>query len=110
MPNHTYEMRKLYFQQSQYSAEKQDDKYNKSPLFQWPDNGYFKSLKPDIELLQTALQSEDSCKQQTISEKIFGNEIKQQYSSLKHITNLLRERSQLHEKHIKEINSRDMQV
>ena len=110
MPNHTYEMRKLYLQQNQYSAENQNDKDNKLSLFQWPANGYFKSLKPDIELFQTALQPENNYKQQTVSEKIFGNEIKQQYCSLKHIANLLRERSQLHEKHIKEINSRDMDV
>ena len=110
MPNHTDEMRNSYFQKSQYSAEKQDDTYHKLPLFQWPANGYFKGLRTDIELFQTALQPEKSYTQQTVSEKIFGNDIKQQYCSLKHVANLLRERSILHEKHIKEINSRDMEA
>lgn len=110
MPTHTYEMGKLYFEQSQYSASKHDDKYSKLPLFQWPSNGYFRGLKPDAELFQTALRPEKKYERQAVSEQIFGNEIKQQYCGLKHISNLLRERSALHEKHMQEINSRDMDV
>ena len=110
MPNHTYEMRELYFQQSQYSAEKQDGKNNKIPLFQWPANGYFKRFTPDVELLQKTLQPQKGYFQQTVSEQIFGNEMTQHYHGLKHIANLLRERCELHKKHIGEINSRDMDV
>ena len=53
MPNKTYELRNLYFQQSQYSAEPAKPDY---PLFlQWPDKGYFEKFKPDADLLQKAL-------------------------------------------------------
>ena len=53
MPNKTYELRKLYFEQSQYSAKKVEPDYQ--PLLQWPENGYFEKFKLDAKLLQKAL-------------------------------------------------------
>jgi hypothetical protein len=108
MPNKTYEMRNLYFQQSMYSAEPvEPDK----PLFlQWPSNGYFERLQPDADLLQKALNPEINYKDKTVSEQIFGNEIKQQYISLKHMANLFFERCKLNKQHLQDIDHRHMQI
>ena len=53
MPNKTYELRKLYFEQSQYSAKQAKPDY--PPLLQWPANGYFEKFKLDAGLLQKAI-------------------------------------------------------
>ena len=108
MPNKTYELRNLYFQQSQYSVEPvESDK----PLFlQWPSNGYFERLQPDADLLQKALNPETEHKDKTVSEQIFGNEIKQQYISLKHMANLFFERCKLNKQHLQDIDHRHMQI
>ena len=53
MPNKTYELRKLYFEQSQYCSKQKEPKY--PPLLQWPEKGYFEKFKLDSELLQKAL-------------------------------------------------------
>ena len=108
MPNKTYELRNLYFQQSQYSVEPvEPDK----PLFlQWPSKGYFERLQPDADLLQKALNPETDCKNKTVSEQIFGNEIKQQYIGLKHMANLFYERCRLHNQHIEDIDHRHLEI
>jgi hypothetical protein len=101
-------MRNLYFQQSQYSVEPvESDK----PLFlQWPSNGYFERLQPDADLLQKALNPETEHKDKTVSEQIFGNEIKQQYISLKHMANLFYERCKLNKQHIQDIDHRHLEI
>ncbi len=108
MPNKTYELRNLYFQQSQYPVEPvESDK----PLFlQWPSNGYFERLQPDADLLQRALNPEIDYKNKTVSEQIFGNEIKQQYISLKHAANLFYERCKLNKQHIQDIDQRHLEI
>ncbi|MFC1675938.1 hypothetical protein ACFL3G_02605 [Planctomycetota bacterium] len=110
MPNKTYEIRNLYFQQSQYSAKKDDKKYDHSSLLQWPSNGYFEKLKPDADLLHKVLWSENNYKGQTVSEQIFGSQIKQQSTSLKHIANLFYERCQLHKNHIRDIDHSHIKI
>ena len=104
MPNKTYEMRKLYFEQSQYSAKPAKPDY--PPLLQWPEKGYFEKLKPDADLLQRALKPDENIEERSISEQIFGNDIKQQYIDLKHVANLFYERCRLHKNHISEIDRR----
>jgi hypothetical protein len=71
MPNKTYELRNLYFQQSQYSAEQAKPDY---PLFlQWPDKGYFEKFKPDADLLQKALSPLEKSITNSIADQVFGN-------------------------------------
>jgi hypothetical protein len=108
MPNKTYELRNLYFQQNQYSVEPVESDI---PLFlQWPPNSYFERLQPDADLLQRALNPETDYKDKTVSEQIFGNEIKQQYISLKHMANLFYERCRLHKQHIQDIDHRHIEI
>jgi len=88
----TYEQKDLYLPQSPYAAHIDTDKYEHSPLLQWPANGYFERLKPDAELLQSALLPRYHLKKTTLSEQVFGNELKNQQLDLKHAANLFGER------------------
>ena len=107
MPNKTYELRNLYFQQSHYPAKQAEPDY---PLFlQWPSNGYFERFKPDADLLQKAL-SPVKRSAYTIADQVFGNQKQQEYTSLRHSTNLLHERAELHEQHIHDIDHRHLQI
>ena len=108
MPNKTYELRKLYFEQNQYSAEPAKPEY--PLLLQWPEKGYFNKLKPDAELLQRALKPEKNIEEKTVSEQIFGNEIKQQSIDLYHTANLFYERCRLHRNHTAEIDRRHIEI
>lgn len=108
MPNRTYELRNLYFQQSSYKNEK--PKYSVPSLMQWPENEYFSSLKQDTELMDNALMPEDTYSTGSISQQVFGNHVKQQYLSLKHAGNLFYERCRLHDRHIKDINHRHLEI
>src|SRR4030042_4641792 len=53
MPNKLYEIRNLYFQQSQYSVKEAKPEY--PLLLRWPENEYLNQFKPDAKLLQKAL-------------------------------------------------------
>jgi len=108
IPNKTYELRKLYFQQSKYCSQPVMPEY--PLLLKWPEKGYFEKLKPDAVLLQKALKSEKSYEEKSISEQIFGNDIKQQSIDLEHIANLFYERCRLHKSHIAEINRRHIEI
>jgi len=108
VPNKTYELRNLYFLQNPYSASQADVSY--SLFLKWLENGYFKKLKPDAELLQEVLRPDSDYKGKNISEQIFGNEIKQQYVGLKHTANLFYERCKLHKQHIQDIDRRHIDV
>ena len=110
MPNKTYEIRNLYFQQSRYAAESQEPQYEQPALLQWPPKGYFNKLKPDAALLQQALLPFDQAKAGTLVERVFGNELKQQNINLKHSANLFYERCQLHKQHIQDIDDRHLKV
>jgi hypothetical protein len=46
----------------------------------------------------------------TISDQIFGNEMKQQHFGLKHLANLLYERCMLHKRHVDDIRHRHLQI
>ncbi|MFC1633952.1 hypothetical protein ACFL5Z_03855 [Planctomycetota bacterium] len=107
MPNKTYELRNLYFQQSQYAVKQAKPDY--PPLLQWPANSSFEKFKPDADLLQKALspRKETAC---SIADQVFGNQKQQEYTSLQHLTNLLHERAKLHKQHIKEIDRRHIDI
>jgi len=108
MPNKTYEMRNLYLQQSQYSAEQTKPDY---PLFlQWPDKGYFEKFKPDANLLQKALSPLEKSVTNSIADQVFGNLKELEYLDLKHSANLFYERCRLHDQHIKEIDRRHIEI
>jgi hypothetical protein len=107
MPNKTYELRNLYFQQSQYSAKQAKPDY--PPLLQWPEKGCRDRFKLDSDLLQKALspiQPQPDC----LANQVFGNQKKQEYISLKHLAHVLYVRSELHRQHVKEIDRRHIEI
>jgi hypothetical protein len=107
MPNKTYELRRLYFEQNRYYQPEQPISY--AHVLRIPESDYFDRLKPDAELLQEALAP---IKAQTayIAQQIFGNEAKQQHIGIEHLANLFYERCKLHKKHIDDINHRNLQI
>lgn len=108
MPNKTFELRNLYFQQSQYAA-KQQIKPDYPKLLHWPDKTYFEKFKPDADLLQKAL-SPSNKSPYSIADQIFGNQKQLEYTNLRHLTHLLHERTQLHQQHLKDIDHRHIQI
>lgn len=107
MPNKTREMRNLFFQQSRHSAKPAVLDY---PLFlQWPEKDLFKKLKPDADLLQKALSAQQTTSH-SIADQVFGNQKQQEYTNLRHLANLLQERSKLHKQHIQDIDDRHLQI
>ena len=98
----------MFFEQNRYST-KQAKSYEPM-LLQWPNKAYFKKLKPDAVLLQKALTPENRFEEMSVSQQIFGNDIKQQYIGLKHSANLFAERCQIHKNHIQEIDRRHMEA
>ena len=107
-PNKTYELRNLYFQQSQYSVQEAKPEY--PLLLSWPDKGYFEKFKPDADLLQKALSPLEKSLTYNIADQIFGNQKQLEYLSLKHLANLFYERSQLHKQHIQDIDHRHLEI
>ena len=72
MPNTTYELRNLYFQQSQYSAKQAKPYY---PLFlRWPEKGYFDKFKPDADLLQKALSPLEKSVTNSIADQVYSKD------------------------------------
>ena len=108
MPNRTYELRNLYFQQNPYPAA-DSNSYAYPSLLRLPANGYFDRLKPDTQLLEEVLRPSIDTPA-TISDQIFGNEMKQQYFGLKHLANLFHERCKLHKRHVDDIRHRHLQI
>ena len=108
--DNNYELQNVYSQHSQHCANQNDQQYHSQPLLQWPANGYFNTLKVDADLLQKALSPFVDYKPGSLSEQVFGNEIKGQRINLQHAANLFHERCQLNKKHIADIDHRDLQV
>ena len=108
MPNNTYELRKLYFEQSQYCSQQKEPKYQ--PLLQWPENGYFERFKLDAGLLDKALTPLKKTDTYSIADQVFGNQKQSEYLGLKHQANLFYERCKLHKQHISEIDSSHIKV
>ena len=107
MPNKTYELRNLYFQQSQYHAEPPQPQY--PPLLQWPEKAYFEKFKPDADLLQQAF-SRIGASASSVADQVFGNQKQSEYLGLKHSANLFYERCKLHKQHIQDIDHRHIQI
>jgi len=97
----------LYFQHSQYSANKPEYPPHNS-LLQWPTNGYFDKFKSDAALLKEALTRYAVPETYTVAEQVFGNQTRQQKIGLKHLADILYERASLHKGHLKEIERRLM--
>ena len=108
MPNKTYEMRNLYFQQSQYSVKEAKPEY--PLLLRWPENEYLNQFKPDAKLLQKTLSPLEKSLSYNIADQIFGNQKQLEYLSLKHLANLFYERCRLHNQHIKDIDHRHLEI
>jgi hypothetical protein len=108
MPNKTYELRNLYFQQSQYSVQPTRIEY--PFLLNWPENEYFNKFKPDADLLQEALSPLKKSLDYSVADQVFGNQKQLEYLSLKHLSNLFYERCRLHSQHIKDIEHRHIQI
>ncbi|MBN2454913.1 MAG: hypothetical protein JXB29_00010 [Sedimentisphaerales bacterium] len=101
MPNKTYELRKLYFEQGQYSAKQIEPEY--PSLLRWPEKGYFEKFKLDAELLQKTLSPIEKTANYSIADQVFGNQKESEYLGLKHLANLFYERCKLHKQHLEEI-------
>jgi hypothetical protein len=71
-PNKTYELRNLYFQQSQYYIQSTKPEY--PLLLNWPENEYLNQFKPDANLLQKALLPLNKSLSHNIADQIFGNQ------------------------------------
>ena len=108
MPNKTYEIRKLYFQQNPYPPKQAKPSY--PPLLQWPEKGYFGKFKHDTDLLQKAFSPIKKSAMYSIADQVFGNQKDLEYLGLKHETNLIYERAQLHNQHIQEIDRRHIEA
>ena len=108
MPNKTYELRKLYFEQSQYSTKQAKPDY--PPLLQWPEKGYFEKFKLDANLLQKALSPLEKSTNDSIANQVFGSQKESEYLGLKHLANLFYERCKLHKQHINEIDSTHINI
>ena len=109
MPNKTYELRNLYFQQSQYSVANSDSDDSLS-LLSWPDKGYFHQLQPDADLLKQALTPISYTPVNDLAQQVFGQELHKQKLDLGHFANLFYERCSLHQKHIRDIQDRHISV
>jgi hypothetical protein len=109
MPNRTYELRTLYFQQSNYNPQPSES-YEYPSLLQWPKSRYFTQLQPDAELLRETLLPPPVSQESALSDQVFGRELRQQNFSLQHLSHLFYERCQLHHKHIQDIQDRHLEI
>jgi len=82
-------------------------KYRDS-LLQWSGNRYFDSLKKDVPLLEETLAPAREAPEYpaTLAEQVFGQQKREHRTSLKHLVNLLYERSMLHHRHLADIDDR----
>lgn len=110
MPSRIYELRNLYFQQSRDSDPREDKGYENPPVLNWPEKGYFGKFQLDADLLQQAISPQVDDDAQSLSDRVFGNELRHQKIDLKHAANLFYERGNLHTRHIEDIDDRHLKV
>ena len=108
MPNKTYELRNLYFQQSLYSAQPVKPEY--PSLLQWPSNGYFENFMPDAKTLEQALAPVNAAKPYSVADQVFGHQKQLEQLNLTHLSNLFYERCRLHKQHIQDILHRHLEI
>lgn len=101
-------VQEAYFTRSQYEPVKPYE--SGDSLFQWPGNRYLDNLKSDIPLLQESLSPpfETPSYPATLADQVFGHQKHEQRISVKHLLNLLYERSRLHHRHLADIDDRLM--
>lgn len=102
-------MQGLYLQQSKYS-DRSEEKVSEPPLIQWPQPKYFQNFKADTDLLETSLRSEDPASSNNYADQVFGSDVRQQKTQLKHLAHLLYERSLLHRHHLQDIDDRHIKT
>ena len=110
MPNKTYELRKLYFQQSQDKLKSIEDKVASYSIISLPADWNFKPLQLDVNLMQDAFKDKAYPADSTIATQVFGAELKKHTVTLTHAANLLAERAALHKRHLKEIDRRHIEA
>jgi hypothetical protein len=103
-----HKVQEAYFTRSQYEPP-QSYVYRDS-LLQWAGNRYFDNLKRDVPLLEETLAPapETQAYAATLAEQVFGQQKREHRTSLKHLVNLLYERSRLHHRHLADIDHRLM--
>jgi hypothetical protein len=109
MPNKTYELRNLYFEQVKYKDKSYGDNHQE-PVIKLPDGFSFSNFIPDIKLIDNIISEKQDNKYQNVSEKIFGKQLKLEYFSLKHLANLVSERAKIHKSHIDDIDAKHIHL
>jgi hypothetical protein len=101
-------VQEAYFARSQYEPPQPYE--SGDSLLQWSGNRYFDSLKKDVPLLEETLAPapESQAYSATLADQVFGHQKRDQCVSVKHLLNLLYERSRLHQRHLKDIDHRLM--
>jgi hypothetical protein len=101
-------VQEAYFTRSQYEPP-QSYGYRDS-LFQLSGNRYLRSLEKDIPMLQESLAPAPATQGYpvTLAEQVFGQQKREHRTSLKHLVNLLYERSRLYRRHLRDIDHRLM--
>jgi hypothetical protein len=103
-----HKVQEAYFASRQY--EPSDACKYRDSLLQWPGNRYFDSLKKDGPLLEETLASAPEAQPYlpSLADQVFGHQKRDHAISVKHLLNLLYERSRLHHRHLKDIDHRLM--
>ncbi len=103
-----HKVQEAYFARSQY--EPPQPYSHGDSLLEWPGNRYFDSLKKDVPLLEETVASapEVQAYPATLADQVFGHQKRSHAISVKHLLNLLYERSRLHCRHLKDIDHRLM--
>ena len=101
-------VQEAYFARSQYEPPQAYS--HGDSLLQWPGNRYFDSLKKDVPLLEETLASAPEAQPYpaSLADQVFGHQKRSHAISVKHLLNLLYERSRLHHRHLKDIDHRLM--
>jgi hypothetical protein len=101
-----HKVQEAYFARSQY--EPPQPYSHGDSLLQWAGNRYFDSLKKDVPLLEETLASapETAAYPATLADQVFGHQKREHRTSLKHLVNLLYERSRLYHRHLADIDDR----
>ena len=110
MPNKTYELRNLYFEQYPYSRASVRDSDEQDALVMLPRDWNFKPLYQDIQQLQRAITYQPSPAEATVAQQVFGADLKKHAVGVKHAAHLLAERSSLHQRHLREIDRRHIEA
>ena len=79
-------------------------------VIKWPQDVYAGHLWRDTVLFQETLSLPQTPSYESMRSRIFGNQLRQGRTSIKHLANLLNERANIYARHIADINDRHMRV